>query len=449
MTLANEKFQRGTSVPHYPDANFRKGKSTLITERSSVGTSVLHYPEVDFQKVEATLTTPRPPVGLSVTRDPQACDLKNQLMKELKLKLESRKQSQAQSLPADVPLASNASTFKTPDRGVPSGNMANFQVLHVQLDNTKTNLEQGQEPCITEHDLQKGQGKNLPSAAKFTSHSVLKTGEFGGGDARFETSQPRRKSCYPQDRASEKIHESKSSSTLSLKGQPPPENCFKNQMKYFLQWLCPGTRGKGQGSSMGKGSSPSSSVQGRGLGKGRAAFTGNSKDEKDTKGFTKFLGEKSRRDAVDGTCPQGPLLSSTKPGKTQTKAKLQVQHKADPVQGHHFTHKASCSKVLCAQSCKQECAFSDLSYLKRNKQIREGGGKPPTSVPFKEQRRAPPLPNREPVPQPSSTSRPQERQVPLAATTILEGTRLAKFSPMLKDNIVLQHFKGGKFPSPK
>jgi hypothetical protein len=200
---------------------------------------------------------------------------------------------------------------------------------------------------------------------------------------------------------------------------------------------------------MGKGSSPSSSVQGRGLGKGRAAFTGNSKDEKDTKGFTKFLGEKSRRDAVDGTCPQGPLLSSTKPGKTQTKAKLQVQPKADPVQGHHFTHKASCSKVLCAQSCKQECAFSDLSYLKRNKQIREGGGKLPTSVPFKEQRRAPPLPNREPVPQPSSTSRSQERQVPLAATTILEGTRLAKFSPMLKDNIVLQHFKGGKFPSPK
>ncbi|XP_076697660.1 spermatogenesis-associated protein 31D1 [Callospermophilus lateralis] len=255
------------------------------------------------------------------------------------------KPSQKEGHSNGIPLVSNILTSKTflkHDQGTTFKNMAVSQVLHVHLDNTQTSMKHGQGPWVPKLDFHKGQDKNCPATAKTMTPPGLKTHELGGGDAGLGTCQPRRRSHHPQDRTLEQTLGSKSCSTQSLKGPSPPES-FRNQMKNYFQWLYPNIKGKRQEGSLEKGSSPSSPVQGRGLVQRRAAFIENTDNPRIMRDSEKVLGEKrGHQHGINVTCPQEPLLSPKKSGKTQPKAGLQVQ--AESVHVHPFNYKAPCSK---------------------------------------------------------------------------------------------------------
>jgi hypothetical protein len=310
---------------------FQSRANTILKTNESESSPII---AVNPGEVGTTLNTKRSSVGTSVSHDPEQSAFKDQLIRELKLKLESRKQSQAQELPAHVPLASDASfkTLITRDQCVSSGDKVASQVLHVQLNNKGISMQPEQEPWVPKHVSRKCQDKNVPPAVKKPCLPAPKTGELGGGDAGLVISQTRRKSCQPEDRASKMTLGRNSSSTLSLKRQPPPENSFKNQMKQFFQFLCPGAKEKSHGSFLGKGSSPSTSMQGRDPGKGRAAFSMNTKNQNlltNVDKVNKVIEKLGQKHTMSMACPQVPLTSSRKSEKTEHKAELKVQ--AEPL----------------------------------------------------------------------------------------------------------------------
>jgi hypothetical protein len=77
------------------DVNTSKVESTLTTDKPPRGTLASHFPDLNLRKVETTLITERSSVGTLIPNYPESSDFKKQFIKELKLKLESRKQSQA------------------------------------------------------------------------------------------------------------------------------------------------------------------------------------------------------------------------------------------------------------------------------------------------------------------------------------------------------------------
>jgi hypothetical protein len=169
-----------------------------------------------------------------------------------------------------------------------------------------------------------------------------------------------------------------SSSTLSLKRQPP-ENSFKNQMKQFFQFLCPGAKEKSHGSFLGKGSSPSTSMQGRDPGKGRAAFSMNTKNQNlltNVDKVNKVIEKLGQKHTMSMACPQVPLTSSRKSEKTEHKAELKVQ--AEPTQGRPFNYKPH-NKMTSVKSSKA-AAFSGQIYPVSNPCVKYRAVPPQTGV---------------------------------------------------------------------
>ncbi|VTJ89961.1 Hypothetical predicted protein, partial [Marmota monax] len=355
----------------------RSQSTNSLTTTESESSSVT---DMNMNKVESTLTIERPPEGISVLKDSKSLDLKNQLLNELKMKIESRERGLVPAFSTELSLASDKLTSKTlasktlaPKtltcktltsktltsfthfHSASSGDMAAPQVLQAHCDNRGINTEQGQEPGIPTHVLCKCQDKNIALASKRVCPLVPQTGEFGGGDAGLVTRQPRGKLPHPQDRTLKEALGSKSSAP-SLKGQPSPENNFKSQFKHFFQRLYLGMKGRGQEGSLKNGSS-SSSVQGRNPAKKRAAFTGNTEAQKIMTDIGKILEEKlAGRHGVEATAPQKPLSTPMRPGKIQHKTGLPVQ--AEPIQKHAFNVNTPCAKVPSAKSCSQEVGFA-------------------------------------------------------------------------------------------
>lgn len=75
------------------------------------------------------------------------------------------------------------------------------------------------------------------------------------------------------------------------------------------------------------------------------------------------------RHAIDITCPQQPLPSPTKLGKTQPKAQVQAQ--AQSVQGHPFNHRTPSCKETDTKSCHQEVVYGGQGHSRSIGQIRE------------------------------------------------------------------------------
>ncbi|XP_048203207.1 spermatogenesis-associated protein 31D3-like [Perognathus longimembris pacificus] len=385
-----------------------KCKSSLVTHTDTS--------KVDFKA--DTLTTQSPLMGTSGLHNPELSDLKCQLFDELKLKLESKRTGKAQGLQDDLPLRSD--NLLTPNSGVSSVDMAASHGLYARLDKTKVSREQGQEPL-------------LPCGNKGVSPSAPKSGELGKGDAALPASQPRKRSHDPQDKTLKNMAGSKSSHLLSQKGQPPCENRLRNHVKQFFQWLSMVKNGKGQESSLGKGSFPRSSMQARSLGKGRAAFPGNTENQKVTKNTGKVPVEKQgQRHGVDVTCPQGPPLSPMKSGKTQQN----LQTKTDCIQGQNLSYKASCSGVLYVKSRMQEAACPGQNYLEKNRQGTAWHGKPTKVVLFADHRHPTATAHMEPVLHSRPICTHQVHQVPLAAPIIPNGGVLENVS-LLKERIFI------------
>ncbi|XP_015328024.2 spermatogenesis-associated protein 31D4 [Bos taurus] len=404
-------------------------------------------------KVETTVTTESPPPKLPVPLDPKCLSLKEQLFDELKFRLEKREQSQAQGQPTDMSLASDNLTYKaslTPAQGVSGGDTGESQVLHVHVEDRGITMEQQQEPWVPKQGFQRCQDKNFPPTVKRVSSPGCRAEELGGGDAGLGTSQLRRKSFPPQETVLEEMLVSKSSQTLSKKGQSLPEGHIRKRMKHFLQWLYPGEKCKRQEDPQEKGS-PISSVQSRGLVKSRAAATGSTEAQKIMTDIGKFLEEKlGYRHALDVTSSQEDPPSPVHFGQSQQKAGVQV-HK-EPVRGHPFNSKVP-SKVTNTKSCHQEAILAGQSYPPSTRQIRNKKRQPQKAVAFKDQqlyqKHPPPVPHREPVPHPSPTHRCQAGQARPAAPTTAEGTVFRDLSLLFRQKTLLQNFQGGKLPIQK
>ncbi|XP_012886511.1 PREDICTED: spermatogenesis-associated protein 31D1 [Dipodomys ordii] len=396
-----------------------KCKSSLVTD-------------VVTSKVETTLTTQSPFMGIPGPHGPEISALKYKLFDELKLKMESKKTGKAQGLQDDLPVKSDKlkdMILRTLNSSVTSGDTAVSHVLCAQLDKTKTSREEGQD------DLHNGQGKNLPQGNKAMSHPTSKAGELGREDAVISVSQLTKRSHHPQNKTLKEMAGTKSSPLLSRKEQPPHENRFRNHMKQFFQWLSSGKNGKGQESSQGNNSSPSSSVQARSPGKGRAAFPGTTKNQKVTRNTGKVpIVKRGQRHGVDATCPQEPPLTPMKSGKTQQKAEMQTQ--TDCIQGQHVSYKASCSRMSCVNSRMQETVCPDQSYLEKNRQGTGWHGEPTNVVLFTEHRYPTAMAHREPGLHRGPICRHQVHRMPLAAPIIPNDSVLENVS-LLKERIFI------------
>ncbi|XP_008703746.2 spermatogenesis-associated protein 31D1-like [Ursus maritimus] len=420
--------------------------------------------KVNENKVKTTVPINPPPPNISIPQDPESSTLKEQLLHELKLKLENRKHSQAQAQCTGLPPAADTLTYKTSlthAQGVSTGDMGASQVLHVHSEDTGIKREQQQEPWVSRHVLRKCQN-NLPPAVMTMSPRASKAKELGGGDAGLGTSQLRRNSFHPTEDVAlkkrfpardvvlkEKL-ESKPSQTLSQMGQPPSESLFRKKMKHFLQWLNPGIKCKKQENFQEKGS-PLSSVESRGLLKGRTAFTGTTKAQKITPDVGKFLEEKMRcRHAIDSTCPRQPIPSPVKFGKTQQKAQVWAQ--AQPVQGYPLNYRAPSYRGTNTKSCHQEVVCAGQGHTGSIRQIRDQY-MPQKAVAFKDQLLHQKYPlsmaHREPAPHPNTTCRHQAGQGPRVTLTTAEGTAFRELSQLFRQKTLLQNFQEGIFPTPK
>jgi hypothetical protein len=237
-----------------------------------------------------------------------------------------------------------------------------------------------------------------------------------------------------------------SSSTLSLKRQPPPENSFRNQMKHFFQLLWPGRKGKGQGSSLGKGSSPSTSMWAKDPGKGRAAFAQNTKNQTILTNVDKVKEAKlGRRHVVSMACPQVPLTSSRKSEKAEYKAEPKVQ--AEPIQGRPFNYKPPHGKMTSVKS-SEEAAFASQIYPVSNPCVKYRAVPPQTGVALQRkasgQRHPDSMPHRESVPQRPICKR-EVGQTPPAASTFSQGTVLGDLYVLFKQQSLVHNFQKEKF----
>ncbi|XP_058551611.1 spermatogenesis-associated protein 31D1-like [Neofelis nebulosa] len=334
-----------------PDGRQSKPRDILTTSQPGSPQMI----NVNVNKDKRTVTIKSHPANTSIPQDP---NLTERLYKELKLKLEQRQQRWAQSKDNDLPPSTSKASL-THDQEDSSGDMGASQVLHVRVQDTGIRMEQQQDTWVPKQVLRKHQHKNLPPATETVSPLCSKAQEFGGGDAGLGTSQPIRKSCPPRDVALAEKPGSQSSRTLSQKGQPPPESLFRKKVKAILQWLNPGRKCKRQENSQEKGILPR--VQSRGMVQGRAAFTGMTEAQKLRKDVGKFLEEKmGHRHATDSACPQQPLLSSAKFGKTRKEAQVQAQ--AQPAQGPPLSYRAPSCKERNTKSCHQEAVFVGHSH---------------------------------------------------------------------------------------
>ena len=307
-------------------------------------------------------------------------------------------------------------------------------------------MEQQEEPWVPKHGFQRCQDKNFPPAVKRVSSPGCRAEELGGGDAGLGTSQLRRKSFPPQETVREEMLVSKSSQTLSKKGQSIPEGHIRKRMKHFLQWLYPGGKRKRREDPQEKGS-PISSAQSRGLVESRAAGNGSTEAQKIVTDIRKFLEEKlGYQHALDLTSSQEDPLSPVHFGQSQKKAVVLVH--TEPVPGHPFNFNAS-SKVTNPKSRHQEAIFAGQSYHPSTRQIRNKKRQPQKAVAFKDQqlyqKHPPPVSHREPVPHPSPTHRCQAGQACPAAPTTAEGNVSRDLSLLFRQK-TLQNFQGGKLP---
>ncbi|XP_032492316.1 spermatogenesis-associated protein 31D1-like isoform X1 [Phocoena sinus] len=427
--------------------------SDMVTTSKPGSSRMIH---VNENKAETTVTTGSPPPKLPVRQDPKSLDLKEQLFCELNFKLENREHSQAQGQPTDTSLASDKLTYEaslTHAQGVSGGDMRASQVLHVHLEDRGIRMEQQQEPWAPKQALRRCRVKNFPPTAKGASPLEPKAKELDGGDKGLGTSQLRRKSFPTQEVVLGQTPASKSSQTLSQKGQPLPEGHNGKRMMHFLQWLYSGIEYKSQEDAQEKGS-PISTVQNRGLVKSKAAFTGTTEAQKIVTDNGKFLVEKlGCQHAIDVTCSQGPRPPPVQVRKTQQKAEVQVR--TQPVQGHPFNYRAPSCKVTNIKSCHQISSpiFAGQSYPPSTRQIRNKKRHLQKVVAFKDQqlchRHLPLVSHGEPVPHPSPTHRHQAGQAPTAALSTAEGTVFGHRSLLFRQKTILQNSQGGRLPIQK
>ncbi|XP_036290156.1 spermatogenesis-associated protein 31D1-like [Pipistrellus kuhlii] len=407
---------------------------------------------------DTTATTENPPSKLSDPA-PNISELRKQLIGELNLKLESRKQSQAQGQPKDMSSDSGSLTDKTsltPAKCVSGVNKEVHQVLHVHSEDSTVRIEKPQESRLPRHALKSCQDENFPPGVKKdtvcppTKPTASKYEELGGGDARVIISQLKGKRFPPQDTDVKDMHGSKSFHNLPQKGQAPTDGLFLNKMKNVFQRLHPLITGT-MPETIPKAGRHISSAQSRGPVKNRATFTGTQKVHRVRSDIVNCPEEKQgHRQAGATTYPQEPLPSAMQSGKPVQKAAVQARVKS--VQGcdlncralfPHVTNKKSGLQAAISDdqrstsirhNRKDERTFSKAVILKDHQVCQ----KHPQSVSLKGT-----------VPPPSPTCRSQAAKGPPAVSTTAGGTAFRHQPPRFRHTMLLYNFQGKTFPAPK
>ncbi|XP_035579345.1 spermatogenesis-associated protein 31D1-like isoform X2 [Zalophus californianus] len=416
---------------------------TLTT--SELGSSKMR--SVSRSKVETALTTEHPSPKILVPQDSKLSELKRQLLRELKFKLESEEHNQAQRCPTDMPLTSDSLTSKaslTPSQSVCSGVLEASQVLHVQLEDSRISMGQQQESWDSKVAFRKCQTKNFPqrkSERKVRPQDDSKARKCRSEDSGVGTSAGRKESYRVEDRKLESA-----SPSLSQNEQFPPESYFRKKMRHFLQWIkskkkitgqqeCPQQEGKFM-STLVQHQDPVESV---------TSFVSDGPPEAHKLMTTtgKVLEEKL-------ACRYGSEASAV----SQQQEELQAQ--VGPAQRYSSNYWALSEpqqkKRASIKSCSHEAVCADQNRLSSVRQNRHRVRDPRKVVTFKGQllsQSQPPssLPSGEPVSHPSPTCVHQVCQV-LSATRgdPDESTVFSDLTLLLKQKMLLQHFHREKFP---
>nr|KAF6314888.1 hypothetical protein mMyoMyo1_008663 [Myotis myotis] len=406
---------------------------------------------------ETIVTTENPTPKLSV-QDPNL--FKTQIMAELKLKLD-KKDSEAQGQSTDMSHDSDSSACKaslTPAQDVSSGDEEVPQLLYVHSEDSTVSTEKQQEPWLPRQALRSCQDQNFPPAVKndIVCPPPEPTGpssvELGAGDAQVRISQPGGQRFPSQEAALEDKLGSKSSHSLTQKGQATSlvgkeDSNFIARLKNFSERLQPNILQNMQEALQEMGF-PLSLTRSRGPVQSRAAFTGTAHAMSD---MGKFPEEKlGRRPAVVTTCPQEPLLPAAQSGKPVQKGAVQAQ--AEPVQRRHFLRRAPSYDVTNAVSGRQSAILAGQGST-NTRQTRNEDRPPQNAVASKGQQicQKPPqsVPLRGTLPHPSPSCRPQAAKGPPAVLTTAGGAAFRDQPPRFRHTMLLQNFQGQTFPTPK
>nr|KAF6314908.1 hypothetical protein mMyoMyo1_008683 [Myotis myotis] len=396
------------------------------------------------QKIErdTTVTTEKPPSKISDLA-PTLSELRKQLIAEMNLNLESRKQSQAQGQPLDMSSDSDILTYKaplTPDKCVSSVDTEVHQVLHVQSEDSGVSLEKQQEPWLPKQALRSCQDQNSPPAVKKNivcpppEPTGPKYEEHGAGDARLRISRPGGRRFLPRDPALEDMLGSKTFHSLTQTA--PSDSLVLHQMKRLFQRLCTSTKCKMEETTQEMGRHISS-AQSRGPLQNRAPFTGTTQVDR-------------RRPAEVTTCPQEPISSAVQSGKPVQKGAVQAQ--AKPVQRRHFQRRAPSYDLTNAVS-GLHTAILDGQGSTNTRHTRNEDRPPQNAVasngPQICQKHPQSVPLRGTLPHPSPNCRPQPANGTPAVLTTAGGTAFRDQPPRFRHTMLLYNFQGQTFPTPK
>ncbi|KAM8804018.1 spermatogenesis-associated protein 31D1-like [Rhynchonycteris naso] len=170
---------------------------------------------------------------LSDPKDSKLSNLKKQLLGELKFKLKSKAQSQAQGCYSDMSLTVDSlpsTSSLTQSQSVFSGDLGASQGLNVHLDDSGISTEQ--ESWVSKNIPWKCQDNHCPLAAKNLRTLGSKAQECGSEDSSVQTFTGRKKSHLVEDSGLEGTFQ-----FLSQNEQFPSNSSFRKKMRQFFQWI--------------------------------------------------------------------------------------------------------------------------------------------------------------------------------------------------------------------
>nr|KAF6487598.1 hypothetical protein HJG63_018323 [Rousettus aegyptiacus] len=397
----------------------------LLTTRELVSSQRIN---VDRSKVESPLITECHSQKLLLPYSSKPSELKKEVLDELKFKLESWEQSQAQGSLIDMSSTSDrlpSQSLLTQSQSISTGDMGSSQVLNVQLEDSRIIRDLRQLPWVSKYVLRKCQDNDFPPATKTVGPLGSKVGECGSEASRVVTSKARKKSHPVDDGELEGTL-----SSLSQNEQFPPDSYFRKKIRQFFQWINSKRNINIQESPQQQHSAESAAI---------FVDVGPPESHGVMKAMEKILEEKLAR-----TCKPEALDLS------QQKEELQAE--VDPDKGYSSNYgdlsDSQQEEWAGSNCCNQEAVSADQSCLTsaiRNR-IRHFQ-KVKDQLLCQSQHPSPP--SRELMPDPHPTCIHETCRVCPGTLTHDESTVLRDLTLLFKQKMLLQHFQEEKVPIQK
>ncbi|XP_036116173.1 spermatogenesis-associated protein 31D1-like [Molossus molossus] len=190
---------------------------------------------VNMRKEAFPLTTECPSPKMLETQDSKLSNLKRQVLDELKLKMESKEQSQAQSCSTNLSLASDSFSSissQAPFQNISVRDMRASKGALVHLADSRISTELRPEAWVSKNVLWKCQDNSLPPVARKVRTVSSKTGQCRSEELAVETSEGRKKSHYVEDRKLQGTFLS-----LPQNEEFPRDSYFRKKTRKFYHWM--------------------------------------------------------------------------------------------------------------------------------------------------------------------------------------------------------------------